>query len=134
MKSAFTFVELLIVLAIIAILISILVPVGTRAISEAKTLTVANNLSQISVAIMEKFYFDHQIVTKTSDLSSYFGDQSGLLNDYELSTTHGSTYLTVNIWYTGGDVTASAARKYLVSIVSTGNNVPMLRVRLIKYW
>ncbi len=134
MKEAFTFIELLIVLAIIAILISILVPIGVRAINEAKTLTVANNLSQISVAVMSEFYLNHNIVTKINDLSAYFGDQSGLLDKYALNVTQQSTLIIVNIWYTGGDVVASVAKKYMASIVSTGDNVPMVRTILAKYW
>ncbi len=134
MKEAFTFIELLIVLAIIAILISILVPIGVRAINEAKTITVANNLSQISVAVMSEFYLNHNIVTKINDLSAYFGDQSGLLDKYALNVTQQSTLIIVNIWYTGGDVVASVAKKYMASIVSTGDNVPMVRTILAKYW
>ncbi len=134
MKEAFTFIELLIVLAIIAILISILVPIGVRAINEAKTLTVANNLSQISVAVMSEFYLNHNIVKKINDLSAYFGDQSGLLDKYALNVTQQSTLIIVNIWYTGGDVVASVAKKYMASIVSTGDNVPMVRTILAKYW
>jgi len=134
MKEAFTFIELLIVLAIIAILISILVPIGVRAINEAKTLTVANNLSQISVAVMSEFYLNHNIVKKINDLSAYFVDQSGLLDKYALNVTQQSTLIIVNIWYTGGDVVASVAKKYMASIVSTGDNVPMVRTILAKYW
>lgn len=134
MKEAFTLIELLIVLAIIAILISILVPIGVRAINEAKALTVANNLSQISVAVMDVFYFNHNIVTKINDLSAYFGDQSGFLDKYALNVTQQSTLITVNIWYTGGDVVASVVKKYMASIVSTGDNVPMIRTILAKYW
>lgn len=134
MKQAFTFIELLIVLAIIASLISILVPIGVKAINEAKTLTVANNLSQISIAVMNKFYFNHEVATKINDLSSYFGDQSNTLNKYALNASEQSTNTTVNIWYTGGDVSASATEKYLASIVPSDNNVPMIKVILAKYW
>ncbi len=134
MKGAFTFIELLIVLAIIALLISALVPVGIRAINEAKTLTVANNLSQIGVAVMSDFYLDHNIVSKVSDVSSFFGDQAELLKNYALSVTPTTTSVIVNIWYTAGDVKASAAQKYLVSVVSTGNDIPMIKVVLAKYW
>jgi len=134
LKGAFTFIELLIVLAIIALLISALVPVGIRAINEAKTLTVANNLSQIGVAVMSDFYLDHNIVSKVSDVSSFFGDQAELLKNYALSVTPTTTSVIVNIWYTAGDVKASAAQKYLVSVVSTGNDIPMIKVVLAKYW
>ena len=134
MKHAFTIIELLIVLAVIAALISALVPIGIRAINEAKTLTVANNLYQISTAIMQHFYLNHEIVSNISDLNSYFGDQSKLLNKYALSRTNSSTLTTINIWYTGGDITASNVQKYSPSIVATQNNVPMIRVMLLKYW
>jgi len=57
-----------------------------------------------------------------------------LLNKYALSSTNSSTLTTINIWYTGGDITASNVQKYSPSIVATQNNVPMIRVMLLKYW
>ncbi len=134
MRGAFTIIELLIVLAVIAALISAMVPIVIRAIDEAKALTVANNLSQISTAVMQDFYLNHEIVSNIGDLSPYFGDQSKLLNKYALSITNSSTLITINIWYAGGDITASNVQKYSPSIVATQNNVPMIRVMLLKYW
>ncbi|MGC9219218.1 MAG: type II secretion system protein [Athalassotoga sp.] len=90
MKDAFTIIELLIVIAVIAALISAMVPIGIMAIDEAKALTVANNLSQISIAIMQDFYLNHEIVSNIDDLNSYFGDQSKLLNKYAISITNSS--------------------------------------------
>lgn len=112
-------------------MISILVPIGIKAIDEAKTLTVANNLSQISIAVISKFYLNHKAVTNINNLSSYFGDQAKILDKYALNTIEKSTNTTVNIWYTGGYASASATEKYLVSIVSTGNNVPQINVEKI---
>ncbi|MGC9140630.1 MAG: hypothetical protein C0176_08170 [Mesoaciditoga sp.] len=90
MKDAFTIIELLIVIAVIAALISAMVPIGIMAIDETKALTVANNLSQISIAIMQDFYLNHEIISNIDDLNSYFGDQSKLLNKYAISITNSS--------------------------------------------
>jgi len=50
-KSAFTLVELLVVISIIALLLAVLMPALSRAREQGKRLTCANNLKQLSLAM-----------------------------------------------------------------------------------
>ncbi|WP_161848790.1 prepilin-type N-terminal cleavage/methylation domain-containing protein [Athalassotoga saccharophila] len=133
-SAGFSLVELLIVLAIIAAIISAFVPIGVMIINQARSLTVATNLSEITVAVMQSFYLDRKIPSGIDELSPYFGDQSKILKDYDLSVSKSGTLTIVNVWYKNPDITASSVSKYSPSIIATGNNLPMERVILLKNW
>ncbi|MCI0363792.1 MAG: type II secretion system GspH family protein [Phycisphaerales bacterium] len=72
-KSAFTIVELLVVVAIIALLVGILVPAIGRAIEQAKLTRSESNLSQLSKAqgIYSAEYNDHQVTFINDNFASY---------------------------------------------------------------
>ncbi|HEU24097.1 MAG TPA: prepilin-type N-terminal cleavage/methylation domain-containing protein [Mesoaciditoga lauensis] len=133
-SSGFSLVELLIVLAIIVAIIGALVPVGVMIINQARSLVVATNLSEISIAVMQSFYLDHRIPSNIEEIAKYFGDQSKILKNYALSVSQSATLTIVNIWYKNNDITASNVARYSASVIATGDNLPMERVILLKSW
>ncbi len=132
-KKSFTLIELLIVMAVIAALIAAIVPVGVKAIKQAKATTVAMNLLDLSLTAMEKFYLNHNTSITLNSLKSYFAVEKNI-NDYEIKTTFGATTEHVYIWYKKTDVNASEVKRILSSVVATGNNKPMVVLTVEKYW
>lgn len=131
--KGFTIIELLVVLAVIAALISTMVPVGVKALKQAHSTTVALNLSKLSVAAMEEFYLNHNASISIKDLKPYFNvNQRKILNNYgiEVKNTPGCIY----IWYKNKDVDASMVNEVFSAVVATDGNKPMVVLEIKKYW
>lgn len=99
--AAFTLVELLIVMAIIAVVLSILVPVMTRARAASQSVTCLSNLRQISVAFHlfaernDKRFPDPSVtrVSWESSLTQYAGTNVfACPADNEIFPSVGSSY------------------------------------------
>ncbi len=131
--KGFSLIELLIVLAVIAAIISALVPLGVNVIRHARALTVAFNLSEISKAAMSNFYLDHNTSISIDSIKSYFSQREEL-KDYQIKSSLASTLEHVYIWYTGNDVTASQVEKVFPDVEATRGNKPMISIELRKYW
>lgn len=129
--KGFTIIELLIVLAVIAALISTMVPVGVRAVKQAHSTTVALNLSKLSEAAMEEFYLEHNASVTIEDLKPYFNvNQRKILKNYEVKNSSDCIY----IWYKGGDVNASMVSQVFSAVVATDGSKPMVTLKVKKYW
>ena len=124
-KNGFSLVELLIVLAVMAALISTITPVAMNAIKKAKATQVAQNLKTLSSALQHAAYLNgansdgliksHGNTTiKLSDLGRDLpkdadGDD---LYGFAYTRTSGGTYYAV-VYYTGGDVDLATAGEIL---------------------
>ncbi len=129
--KGFTIIELLIVLAVIAALISTMVPIGISTIKQAHSTTVALNLSKLSIAAMEEFYLDHNASVTIEDLKPYFNaNQRKILKNYEVKNASDCIY----IWYKGEDVNASMANRVFSAVVATDDGKPMVCLTVKKYW
>lgn len=132
-ERGFTIVELLIVMAVIAAIISALVPVGVNAIRRAKATSVALDLSQISKAIMSDFYLNHDVTPTLQKLKGYFpNSEEWILKQFELKVMN-STVTNACVWYVPNDVTASEVQKVYPAAVASGTH-PMICVTMEKYW
>ncbi len=131
-SQGFTLMELLIVMFVIAALIAALVPMGVHAIKEARMTTIALNLSELSRAAMQEFYFSGKNDITLGSLKGYFNSGNGTLADYAVKTSDEGTYVEVFIWYTGSDMTATGIRRILPSVVATSNGAPMVETKLSK--
>lgn len=69
-REGFSLVEMLIVLAVMAALISTITPVALNAVRKAKAAQVAQNLKAIATGIENKAYIDGQFGDLTNGLSS----------------------------------------------------------------
>ncbi len=133
MKKGFTIVELLIVMAVIAAILSAIVPVGVNAIRRAKATAVALNLSQISQAVMSEFYLEHNNSLSIQSIKTYFPKKMWkVLKRYELKTVN-STVTRVYIWYVPDDVAASEVESVFPAVEASGTH-PMLCMTMKRYW
>jgi len=110
MRKGFTLVELLIVLAVIAALMSVATPLALNAVKNAKASQVAQNFRNIRVAFEN--YFNTEKQTNLSTLTINDLKKAGYLSsapaNFELSVSEptGGEY-TVTITYEGKDVDAN---------------------------
>ncbi len=131
--KGFTIVELLIVMAVIAAIISALVPIGVNAIRRAKATTIALDLSQISKAVMSDFYLNQNIAPTLQNLKGYFPkSEEQILKQFKLKVVN-STVTNVYVWYAPSDVTASEVERVYPDVIASGTH-PMICVAMEKYW
>ncbi|WP_214494968.1 type II secretion system protein [Thermosipho sp. 1244] len=137
MKKGFTLVELLIVLAVIAALLSVATPLALNAVKAAKASQVAQNFKAIKSAVEN--WFNTETPDDISELTL-----KELKNAGYLSNVPGSFSLTApssgtngvyefTIEYTGGDVEADKVQKNLPE-VSKDSDKLVLTFDLQKWW
>ncbi|ACR79142.1 MULTISPECIES: lamin tail domain-containing protein [Kosmotoga] len=97
-KKGFTLVELLIVLAIIAVLVAALIPPAMNSIRKAKAVQVARNLKNLSIGFENKILVDNVPPLSIDEIGRNIPDNYGVA--YEVSN---GTWLVV-VYYTGKDV------------------------------
>ncbi|WP_456400945.1 type II secretion system protein [Mesoaciditoga sp.] len=130
--KGFTLIELLIVMAVIAALISAMVPIGTKAIREARATAIALDLSELSKAVMDDFYVEQNFNITMQDLKGYFQPDKDL-SKFKIKTSLTNDIDQIYIWYTGNDVTASQVEKVFPDVEASGE-YPMIHLSLEKYW
>src|SRR6476620_2394348 len=81
-KNAFTLIEILVVVGIIALLISILMPSLKRARAQARRTSCASNLHEVGLAMMSYLHDSHDHMPFISYMPSLFPDP-----------------LTITIWF-----------------------------------
>lgn len=112
-QRGFTLLEMMVVVAIIAILAAVLIPNFTHARAQAATSACMSNMKTIATA-MELYYTDNQsypAVTKAAvntitGLSAYMGDQNPIdpagSGNYEVSASESASGIwTYDIWCPG---------------------------------
>lgn len=88
-RRAFTLIEMLVVIAIIALLASIITPAVTRAVGRARTTRVMSNLRQIGVG-MQAFLMDHNQTypVRFGDSVTYGQDLNGRRRHWQEQMNH----------------------------------------------
>lgn len=112
-QRGFTLLEMMVVVAIIAILAAILIPNFTHARAQAATSACMSNIKTIATA-MELYYTDNQVypiataqsVTKVAGLSTYMGNQNPVdpagAGNYEITSGKSATGVwSYQIWCPG---------------------------------
>jgi prepilin-type N-terminal cleavage/methylation domain-containing protein len=140
MKKGFTLVELLIVLAVIAALLSVATPLALNAVKKAKASQVAQNFRAIKSAVENWFNTE-----SPSDLTS-FSTSTLVNNNYINSFPEGFNVTitaktgepgvyTVTIEYTKNDIALADVQKSgMPEVTQDGNNNLKLTFDLQKWW
>ncbi|ANQ53769.1 type II secretion system protein [Thermosipho sp. 1070] len=135
MKKGFTLVELLIVLAVIAALLSVATPLALNAVKSAKASQVAQNFKAIKSAVENWFNTETPNDTDISGLTleklenAYLSNVPGSFNlTAQNSGTNGVYEFTIE--YTGGDVEAAKVQKNLPEV----SDDLKLTFKLQKWW
>ncbi|QTA38967.1 type II secretion system protein [Thermosipho ferrireducens] len=134
MRKGFTLVELLIVLAVIAALLSVATPVALNAVRKAKATQVAQNLRNLKTAIESYINIEQSTPSTFTDLTNYLTG-ADLKSSYDYSITDNSTYYSGEVWYTKDDVTYNELVKILpdATEIGTAKN-PGLKFQVAKWW
>ncbi|WP_448375302.1 type II secretion system protein [Fervidobacterium sp.] len=135
MRKGFTLVELLIVLAVIAALMSVATPLALNAVKTAKASQVAQNFRNIKSAFENYFNMEKPSDPTTLSLNSLVpGYLSTAPNSYTLTVASaGSGAYTVTITYGGGDVDKQKVKDNYPDVNITGDN-PVLSFTVQKWW
>ncbi len=138
MKKGFTLVELLIVLAVIAALMSVATPLALNAVKNAKASQVAQNFRNIKTAVEN--YFNTEKPNNPTTINIDDLKNNGYLNlkpeKYTVTVTQGTGGVyDVTITYEGKDVDADKVRSNGMPEVqgNTGENL-ILTFKLQKWW
>nr|WP_143611061.1 type II secretion system protein [Thermosipho melanesiensis] len=136
MKKGFTLVELLIVLAVIAALLSVATPLAINAVKSAKASQVAQNFRSIKSAIEN--YFNTETPSDPTNIQN--SDlENGYINSFPANfsftiSDSGNGVYTVTITYTGKDVALDKVQKAgLKEVAQNGDNLE-LTFDLQKWW
>ena len=111
-ESGFTLIELMIVVAIIAILAGILIPNFVNARAQAMTAACESNLRAIATAA-ELYYADQQIYPNTGDVSAALFTANGTTYLNNVPTDPAST--TVGAAYSFSNTSADGAAGYTIT-------------------
>ncbi|ONN27333.1 N-terminal cleavage protein [Thermosipho affectus] len=136
MKKGFTLVELLIVLAVIAALLSVATPLALNAVKSAKASQVAQNFKAIKSAVENWFNTETPNDTDISGLTLEKLKDAGYLSNvpgsFSLTAPNSGTNGVYNftIEYTGGDVEAAKVQKNLPEV----SDDLKLKFELQKWW
>ncbi len=96
-RSGFTLVELLIVMAVIAAVISVVAPMGLNALKQARTVQVATDLRAVMNTVIGKVAAYGKFVTSVA--GTYDKDHGGYKTAIVVATSGTSAYtLTVSGW------------------------------------
>lgn len=136
-KRGFTFIELLIVLAVIAALLASITPVAMNAIRKAKAIQVAFNLKVLAGGIQNKLLLDHELPSNISEIGRDIDTQNyGIAYTYSgghyvvvVFTTEEVTFDTVHeILPASTDSTAviPAGASYLAGGLQSADNATVL--------
>jgi prepilin-type N-terminal cleavage/methylation domain-containing protein len=139
MKKGFTLVELLIVLAVIAALLSVATPLALNAVKKAKASQVAQNFRAIKAAVENWFNTE-----SPSDLTS-FSTSTLVNNNYINSFPEGFNVTitaktgepgvyTVTIEYTKNDIGLDDVKKSGMPEITKNENNLTLTFDLQKWW
>lgn len=137
MKKGFTLVELLIVLAVIAALLSVATPLALNAVKKAKASQVAQNFRAIKSAVEN--WFNTESPSEPTSLATSTLVNNKYINSFpegfEVTVTAGqSGVYTVTIEYTKNDIAADDVKKSgMPEITQEGNNLT-LTFDLQKWW
>jgi len=135
MRKGFTLVELLIVLAVIAALMSVATPLALNAVKNAKASQVAQNFRNIKAAFENYFNTEKPGNPNTLNLNSLVPDYlSTAPTGYTLDVEDdGNGAYTVTITYTGGDVDKQRVKDNYPDVDISGAN-PVLTFKVQKWW
>lgn len=97
-KKGFSFIEILIVLAVVAVLVAALVPLAVNAIRKSKAVQVAQNLKNLAAGFENKILVDNVPPASLEEIGRNIQDNYGVV--YEASN---GTWLVV-VYYTGKDI------------------------------
>ncbi|AMW32429.1 type II secretion system GspH family protein [Fervidobacterium islandicum] len=136
MRKGFTTIELLIVLAVIAALMSVATPLALNAVKNAKASQVAQNLRALKTAVENYFYAEKALPGSTEAIVSYISANFDW-SKYDLDPTDdeledGTGKVVIS--YTGGDVKYQDVVKHLPETTKLENDKPGVEVLLRKYW
>jgi len=139
MRKGFTLVELLIVLAVIAALMSVATPLALNAVKNAKASQVAQNFRNIKVAFEN--YFNTEKPTNPTETEIASLTENGYLSstptNFDIKVdqgTDGGVY-TVTITYEGKDVDADKVRENgLPEVEETTGNDLTYTFSVQKWW
>ncbi|MDK2839365.1 MAG: hypothetical protein PWQ83_915 [Thermosipho sp. (in: thermotogales)] len=139
MKKGFTLVELLIVLAVIAALLSVATPLALNAVKKAKASQVAQNFRAIKAAVENWFNTSNpnDPTTLNKDNKVLEGKYINSIPDgFEVSVdASGTGVYKVTIEYTKNDIALADVQKSGMPEVDEGeNNNLVLKFALQKWW
>lgn len=136
-KEGFTLVELLIVLAVIAALLSTITPVALNAVRKAKATQVALNLRNIKTAV-EQYVYTEQLATPSnltlaSLTSANYLSRTPENYDLEISNWSGGSAIATVV-YTGEDVDVDMVVDSYQDAETIGSTGVRIVFNIAKYW
>ncbi|WP_372590168.1 type II secretion system protein [Fervidobacterium pennivorans subsp. carthaginiensis] len=137
MRKGFTLVELLIVLAVIAALMSVATPLALNAVKNAKASQVAQNFRNIKVAFENYFNTEKPEDPKSINIATLYSE--GYLSSsptnftITVAATTAGVY-TVKITYSGGDVDVDKVKNNGLPEVTSSATDLILTFNVYKWW
>ncbi len=137
MRKGFTLVELLIVLAVIAALMSVATPLALNAVKNAKASQVAQNFRNTKTAFENYFNTEKPAnpTTVTLDNLKTAGYLSNVPTNFSIAVTGGTGGVyNVTITYTGKDVDADKVRANGLTEIATNTNQDLTLTFSVQKW